>query len=155
MFQASRQSPSPFLFRKLDESRAPSLLRHYPASTVLRAPPTSRPPDSDFGCPYTEPLRSSPATDECSRVTQHNFPHMPSRRPRRAHLLFPVSSTDGGGLPHLTTGSALSLNKLRGSMGSLIVRPVSLRSFPKKGFSIHLVLRVASQNRIFSSGVNR
>lgn len=40
-------------------------------------------------------------------------------------------------------------------MGSLIVRPVSLQSFPKKVFSIHLALRVASQNRIFANGVNR
>ena len=127
---------SPFLLRRPNESRAPSLRRHYPASSVLRAPPTSRLPDSDFGCPYTEPSRPSPATDEISRVTQHNFPHLPSRRPRRAHLLpsrLPHSA-DGGGLPLLTTGSALSSNKLRGSMGSLIVRPVSLRSFLCESF---------------------
>jgi hypothetical protein len=53
----------------------------------LCAPPTSRLPNSAFGCPYTEPLQSSPATDEISRVSQHSFPHMPSRRPRRVHLL--------------------------------------------------------------------
>ena len=53
----------------------------------LCTPPTSRLPDSDFGYPYTEPLQSSPATDEISRVTRYNFPRMPSRRPRRAHLL--------------------------------------------------------------------
>ncbi len=78
---------SPSLFKRPNESRAPSLSRHYPASSVLLPPPTSRPPDPDFGFPYTEPLRSSPATNEISRVTHHNFPHMPSRRPRRAHLL--------------------------------------------------------------------
>jgi hypothetical protein len=40
-------------------------------------------------------------------------------------------------------------------MGSLVVRPASLRFFLLKVFSIHLVLRVASQNRIFASGVYR
>ncbi len=100
---------SPSLFKRHNESRAPSLSQHYPASSVLLAPPTSRPPDSDFGFPYTEPSRPSPATVEISRVTQCSFPHMPSRRPRRVHLLsVSVISTDGTGLPPLTTGSALS-----------------------------------------------
>ena len=100
---------SPSLFKGHNESRAPSLSRHYPASSVLLAPPTSRPPGSDFGYPYTEPSRPSPATNEISRVTRCSFPRMPSRRPRRVHLLsVSVISTDGGGLPHLTTGSALS-----------------------------------------------
>ncbi len=146
----------PSLFKRLDESRVSSLLRHYPDSSVLRTPPTPRPPGTDFGHPYTEPSRPSPATNEIPRVTQCSFPHMPPRRPRRAHLLlYRLSSQMGGGLPHLTTGSALSINKSRGSMGFLIVRPVGLQSFPKKVFSIHLVLRVAPQNRIFGSGVYR
>ena len=67
------------------------------------------PPDSDFGSPYIKPSRPSPTTNEISRVTRCSFPRMPSRRPRRVHLLsVSVISTDGGGLPHLTTGSALS-----------------------------------------------
>jgi hypothetical protein len=38
-------------------------------------------------------------------------------------------------------------------MGSLVVRPASLRLLLcKKIFSIHSVLKVASQNRIFASG---
>ncbi len=95
----------------------------------LCAPPTSRLPGTDFGYPYTEPLQSSPATGEISRVSQCSFPHLPSRRPRRVHLLLiSVGSTDGGSLPHLTTGSALSIYKSRGSMGSLVVQPASLQS---------------------------
>ena len=47
----------------------------------------------------------------------------------------PGYSTDGTGLPLLTTGSALSISKLRGSMGSLVVRPASLRSSPFGKFS--------------------
>ena len=99
----------PSLFRRPNESRAPSLDQHYLASSVLLAPPTSRSPDSDFGYPYTEPLRPSPATNEISRATQYNFPHMPSRRPRRVHLLLFGYFADDTGLPHLTTGSALSV----------------------------------------------
>ena len=75
----------------------------------LCAPPTSRLPDSVFGCPYTQPSRPSPATSEISRVTHNNFPHIPSRRPRKVHLLLFGYLADGGGLPHLTTGSALSM----------------------------------------------
>jgi len=40
--------------------------------------------------PYTEPLRPSPATNEFSRVTHNNFPHIPSRRPRRVHRWWSV-----------------------------------------------------------------
>jgi len=73
------------------------------------APPTSRLPDSVFGSPYTQPSRPSPATSEISRVTHNNFPHIPSRRPRKVHLLLFGYLADGCGLPHLTTGSALSI----------------------------------------------
>jgi len=104
---------SPTLFKRLNESRAPSLRRHYPVSSVLLAPPTSHSPDSIFGLPYIEPSRPSPATNEISRVTRINFPHIPSRRPRRAHLLLFGSLADGSGLAHLTTGSALSIKVTR------------------------------------------
>jgi hypothetical protein len=40
-------------------------------------------------------------------------------------------------------------------MGSLVARPASLRSFLCESFLDPLVLRVASQNRIFASGVYR
>jgi hypothetical protein len=155
VFVASRQSPHPFLVNKLNESRAPSLHRHYPTSSVLFAPPTSRLLGSDFGCPYTVPLRPSPAATEISRVTQRSFPLMPSRRPRKVHLLCPVKSTDGCGLPHLTTGSALSMTSYEALWvpwwyGLRVCDPSS-----EKVFSIHSVLKLASQNRIFASGVYR
>jgi hypothetical protein len=155
VFVASRQSPHPFLVNKLNESRAPSLHRHYPTSSVLFAPPTSRLLGSDFGCPYTVPLRPSPAATEISRVTQRSFPLMPSRRPRKVHLLCPVKSTDGCGLPHLTTGSALSMTSYEALWvpwwyGLRVCDPSS-----KIVFSIHSVLKVASQNWIFASGVYR
>ena len=87
MFQASRQSP---LLSSLGDSmkvgRLPSAgITQLPR--YLCAPPTSRPPVPDFGCPYTEPSRPSPASNEISRVTRCSFPRMPSRRPRRVHLL--------------------------------------------------------------------
>ncbi len=75
----------------------------------LCAPPTSRLPNSAFGCPYTEPLQSSPATDEISRVSQCSFPpHALPTTPESPSAPVSVISTDGGGLPHLTTGSAPS-----------------------------------------------
>ncbi len=92
----------------------------------LCAPPTSRLPNSAFGCPYTEPLQSSPATDEISRVSQCSFPpHAVPTTPESPSASLGYS-TDGTGLPHLTTGSALSISKSRGSMGSLVVRPAGL-----------------------------
>ena len=124
----------PFPFRNLMKAgRLPStgvtqLLRYCaPLRLLARLAQSSAPP-------YTEPSRPSPATGEISRVTQRSFPHMPSRRPRRVHLLFFGYLADDSDLPHLTTGSALSVNKLRGSMGSLVVRPASLRSFRVESF---------------------
>jgi hypothetical protein len=134
VFVASRQSPCPFLVKRLDESRATSLPRHYPTSSVLLAPPTSLLLGSDFGCPYTEPLRPSPAASEISRVTQQSFPLMPSRRPRKSTCSVRFAQTDGCGLPHLTTRVGTLNDKLRGSMGSLVLRPESLRSFLCESF---------------------
>ena len=121
----------------------------------LCAPPTPRLPDSVFGCPYAQPSRPSPATSEISRVTHNNFPHIPSRRPRKVHLLLFGYLADGSGLPHLTTGSALSMTSYEALWvpwwyGLRVCDPSS-----KKVFSIHSVLKVASQNRIFASGVYR
>jgi hypothetical protein len=121
----------------------------------LCAPPTSRLPDSVFGSPYTQPSRPSPATSEISRVTHNNFPHIPSRRPRKVHLLLFGYLADGCGLPHLTTGSALSMTSYEALWvpwwyGLRVCDPSS-----EKVFSIHSVLKVASQNRIFASGVYR
>jgi hypothetical protein len=104
---------------------------------------------------YTKPLRPSPATNEISRVIQYNFPRMPPRRPRRAHLLLSVSSTDGNGLPHLTTGSALSITSDEALWVPWWYGLRVCDSSSEKVFSIHLVLKVTSQNRIFASGVSR
>jgi hypothetical protein len=137
------------------KSRAPSLHRHYPTSTVLLAPPTPRLPDSVFGCPYAQPSRPSPATSEISRVSQNNFPHIPSRRPRKVHLLLFGYLADGSGLPHLTTGSALSMTSYEALWVPWWYRLRVCDPSSKKVFSIHSVLKVASQNRIFASGVYR
>jgi hypothetical protein len=121
----------------------------------LCAPPTSRLPDSVFGCPYTQPSQPSPATNEISRVIQHNFSRIPSRRPRKVHLLFSVSSTDDSGLPLLTTGSALSITSYEALWVPWWYGLRVCDSSSEKVFSIHSVLRVAPQNRIFASGVYR
>jgi hypothetical protein len=86
--------------------------------------------------------------------------------PGKLICLFSVSSTDGGGLPLLTTGSALSYYQVTRLYGFLvstacefaILRVVSflfLLSCRFGVFSIRLALRVVSQNRIFASRVYR
>src|SRR5688500_17374737 len=65
------------------------------------------------------------------QLPSHPVPTTPESPPASSRLF----SADGCGLPHLTTGSALSINKLRGSMGSLVVRAASLRGFPLEVFS--------------------
>jgi hypothetical protein len=155
VFQASRQSP---LLRSLRDLMKVGRLPSANITWLLRylcAPPTSRLPDSVFGYPYTKPSRPSPATSEISRVTQHNFPHIPSRRPRKVHLLLLGSLADGSGLPHLTTGSALSVTSYQALWVPWWYRLRVCDSSSEKVFSIHSVLRVASQNRIFASGVYR
>jgi len=88
-----------------------------PTSSVLLAPPTSPLLGSDFGCPYTEPLRPSPAASEISRVTQQSFPLMPSRRPRKVHLFCSVCPNRSL-RPSPPDHRVGTLNdKLRGSMG--------------------------------------
>ena len=155
MFQASRQSPLlPSLRDLMKVGRLPSanitwLLRY------LCAPPTSHSPDLIFGLPYIEPSRPSPATNEISRVFHSNFPHIPSRRPRKVHLVLFGSLADGSGLPHLTTGSALSMTSYEALWVPWWYGLRVCDSSSEKVFSIHSVLRVASQNRIFASEVYR
>ena len=118
---------APSLFKRLDESRAPSLRWHYPASSV-----PLRPSDFSPACPgFRLPLYRAIAA-----ITrdERDLPRYPVQLPSHAVPTTPESpsapvsvvSTDGGDLPHLTTGSALSISKSRGSMGSLVVRPASL-----------------------------
>jgi hypothetical protein len=121
----------------------------------LCAPPTSRLSVPVFGYPYTVPSRPSPATNEISRVTHNNFPRIPSRRPRKVHLLLLGWLPDGCGLPHLTTGSALSITSYEALWVPWWYGLRVCDSSSEKVFSIHSVLRVASQNRIFASGVYR
>jgi hypothetical protein len=88
-------------------------------------------------------------------LAQNNFSHIPSRRPRRVHLLCSVFPADGCGLPHLTTGSALPMTSYEALWvpwwyGLRVCNPSS-----DKVFSIRLVLKVASQNWIFASGMYR
>ncbi len=147
---------SPFLFRRLNESRAPSLRWHYPASSV-----PLRPSDFSPACPgFRLPLYRAIAA-----ITrdERDLPRYPVQLPPHAIPTTPESSSASylGWLHRWRRPSPLDHRvgtltlQSRGSMGFLIVRPASLQSFPKEVFSIHLVLRVAPQNRIFASGVYR
>ena len=87
--------------------------------------------------------------------------------PGKLICLLSVSSTDGGGLPLLTPGSALSYYQVTRLYGFLlstacefaILRVALFFSFLLSSrfgvFSIRSALRVASQNRIFASRVYR
>ena len=71
------------------------------------------------------------------------------------NLLLFGSLADGSGLPHLTTGSALSITSYEPLWVPWWYGLRVCDSSSEKVFSIHSVLRVASQNRIFASGVYR
>ena len=111
---------------------------------------------SDFGCPYTEPLQqiSRDKTRSPALPSEASLTSRPDD-PGKSVCFSSVSSADGVSLPHLTTGSALSFKSYEALWvpwwyGLRVCDPFSV-----KVFLIRLVLRVASQNRIFASGVNR
>lgn len=96
----------------------------------LCAPPTSRPPSSDFGSALYRTIAAITRDErDLPRYPVQLPPHAVPTTPESPSVALSVTPTDDSGLPHLTTGSALSVSKLRGSMGSLVVRPASLRSF--------------------------
>ena len=147
---------APSLFKRLDESRAPSLRWHYPASSVPLRPSDFSPACPGLRLPFIPSHRGHhPRRTRSPALPSAASPTCPPDDPGE-----PICSCIGylhrwrrpSPLDHRV--GTLTLQS-RGSMGSLIVRPVSLRSFPKKIFSIHLVLRVAPQNRIFANGVYR
>jgi hypothetical protein len=85
----------------------------------------------------------------------HNFPSHPvPTTPESPSALF-GSLADGSGLPHLTTGSALSFTSYEALWVPWWYGLRVCDSSSEKAFSIHSVLKVASQNRIFASGVYR
>jgi hypothetical protein len=105
-------------------SQAPSLHRHYPASSVLRACPS----------PHTaRPVpRGRPVSGQCHH--RWGFPcclsiplaHMPSPVPRRDQSSFIAHDSTGGGLPHRSSRSAPALRVSRFAQRSLTLWPACL-----------------------------
>ena len=112
-----------------------------PSASVTRlprylcAPPTSRPPGSAFGTALYQAIAAITRDEQdLPRYPVQLLPHAVPTTPESPPVALSVTPTDDCDLPHLTTGSALSIHKSRGSMGSLVVRPASLRSFPSESF---------------------
>jgi len=155
VFRASRQSPLlSSLGNLMKVERLPSAgITQLPR--YLCAPPTSRPPGSDFGYPYTEPSRPSPATNEISRVTRCSFPRMPSRRPRRVHLLllgYFHRWRRPSPLDHRVGTLILQVTRLYGFPGGTACEFAIL---PLRSFLHPLSLVGRPTNRIFATGVYR
>jgi hypothetical protein len=116
----SRQSPRPHLFQHCPRTEAPSLRRHYPASTVLRASRhPSRPGLALAGCrlAHTLRLRLGFPVLRRSPLCMHAVATTPAE-PLGARLArFP----SGGGLPQNSGGSASALPFSRPAQRSLLV----------------------------------
>jgi hypothetical protein len=138
------------------KSRAPSLRRHYPASSVPLRP-------SDFSLAWLGfrlPLYRSIAAitrdkRDLPRYPQQLPSHPVPTTPESPSALVRLIPADGSGLPHLTTGSALSVTSYEALWVPWWYGLRVCDSSSEKVFSIHSVLRVASQNRISASGVYR
>ena len=115
-----RQSPGSLLLSSSNRVRAPSLLRHYPASAVLRAPPPSA--FADAG-PHGFIVESD------SRSQTSLVAHLPS--PTRAAVTTPVESpiaflarfTGDIGLSQNYGGSTSTLAVSRPARRSLALQP--------------------------------
>ena len=118
------QSLCPFHHRA--RSEAPSLRRHYPVSTLLRASPSPTRPDLALaGCP----LRLPPLSSSVSRASRAFLRYMPSSLPRW-NCNVPLSLTSFATLafPGCQTGRLSQLG-FRGLIErSLALRPASSRN---------------------------
>ena len=117
-------------------SRAPSLRRHYPASTVLRAPPTSVRAD-----PRRAVAGCDPAPRRISHVATSSFvscrSHYPGGTPR---MQATVASPGRDGLPQVSGGSASATELSRPARDSHALRPETLPTThhgrPSQGFGV-------------------
>ena len=120
--------PCPWPLPKRPRSRAPSLHRHYPASAVLRAPPTpgrTASPRGVAGC--------DPATVRVSHVAHRSFPACRSHYPGGPlPMRMTVASRARCGLPRISGGSASATSLSRPAQDSLALRPARLRDRPRR-----------------------
>ena len=84
----------------------------------LCAPPTSRPPGSAFGSALYQAIAAITRDErDLPRYPVQLPPHAVPTTPESPPVALSVTPTDGSGLPLLTTESALSIHKSRGSYG--------------------------------------
>jgi len=119
---------SPLLPSKAPRSKAPSLHRHYPASTVVRASPTPTSTAARNDCVEGH----DPSSTRVSHVAQRAFltchSHYPGG-PGRVRML--TASPPHAGLPRYPAGSAPTTCPSRPAQDSLALRPVRLPAHPR------------------------
>jgi len=121
-------------------TRAPSLHRHYPASSVIWAPPT---PTSAYSLP--EWLRVSDSLASmglpcCDALCLYVPPPLPRRVTRK---LGGCTASEYSGLPRVIVGSALATALSGPAQGSLALRPADLLALLTRA-----VVRVAWRHRL-------
>ncbi len=138
------QSPGPWSRPQRTRSEAPSLRRHYPASTVLWASPT---PQAARPVPRGRPVGSrshrlgSPVLRAFS-LCRHAIATTPAGSSQGSGC---SPDFDDGGLPQMTAGSAPASTPFRGLLGvhacyGLPARGTAKRSFPSKAPAVSLPL---------------
>ena len=120
--------PLPSARPSAPRTRAPSLHRRYPASSVLWAPPTPVVPVSRWNR-----CRVAPAARQASRVASHRVctccAHYPGE-PSDLHMsVYPVALN---GLRPMRGDSALAFNLSRPAQASLALRPVRSLTRPRR-----------------------
>jgi len=129
-FRSKTNAPRLTFFRSTPNTRAPSLHRHCPASTVLRAPPTPT------------PARSPKERLEVATLHRHGSPVLRRSLSPRAVPITPAShsetgrfhSSEHGSLPQSDGGSALATVLSRPAQGSLVLRPMDSLAPPRGTF---------------------
>ena len=110
-FIGFRQSPRPFFLRLAFRTKAPSLHRHYPVSSVLRASPpshTARP--VPHGLPVDSVFTSSPCGTSRVATVLLCARHAVTTTPTNWLVALFARFTRHGSFPHLRPGSAFALD---------------------------------------------
>src|SRR5439155_27028816 len=120
-------TPLPLARPSAPRTRAPSLHWHYPASSVLWAPPTPASP-----IPRRDRYRVAPAARQASRVASQRVRTCRAHYPgERSDLTASVDPIAPGGLRPMRGDSALAFNLSGPAQASLALRPV--RSLTRPG----------------------
>jgi len=129
-FLGSPQSPVLHRFQRQSRTEAPSLHRHYPASSVVRASPPPHSALSDRHRPQVG--RHDRPRQGASRVACVSLVYMPSPLPRRSDWVHSsLASPAIPAFPAWVFGSACALSFSRIAQRSLTLRPAHSLNHPR------------------------